>query len=396
MKKIAIVFSGDSRALNGAALYVNRFRTIEKELKESGIQPIICDNNNISNKATSDEEAVAIEKEYANGSVHAMKNRIKSMFEHSYIGNLLYLHYAFYKPGRESVSKNAQKLENADSLLVNDLPSAYYCMKSISKKPMFFIMHNSGQLLSMLESRLPFIKGQRAGKKLEGIAEDIFRHSKRIIFVSQKALELFCNEHPQYADKTVYIPVGIVDAVYKNERSTSPISFVCVGTVCTRKNQLSIVRAMKDVPKEKANLTIVGGGEKLQECIQYAKDNDLDNISFPGSVESILDYLNNASVFIMASLDEGLPAVGVEALRAGLPVMTTNVGGCSELVQGNGLLIEGTDSDSIARAMNRMIAEAEEIQEMGKKSRNLYEDNYSIEAMVSAYKKILVDGEYGE
>ena len=106
-------------------------------------------------------------------------------------------------------------------------------------------------------------------------------------------------------------------------------------------------------------------------------------------------YLAKSNVFVLASKDEGLPAVGIEALRSGLPILITDVGGCAELVQSNGVVLSGTNQKSIIQGMESIVSKQEQLPEMSRNSRLRYEREFSIEAMVQAYKKILVDEEYG-
>ena len=390
MIKVAVAYSGDSRGLNGAALYVNRFKKNKAIFEENGIQPFICDYNTISGKENDEKRILETERAYADSKIHTVKSIIKRILSHTYFGNLIYIRYAWKKPGLKAIRNNVETIANADIVIANDLFTAYYCIRIFPDKPLIFVMHNSGRLIKTFEDKLPHIKGKKLGNSLENIENDIYQKSKRIVFVSEIARRSFCEERKVYKDKTIYIPVGIENADYVLVKPLKPINFICVGTVCRRKNQVAIVDAMKKMDKNDACLTIVGHGEMLEECKKKVSSSGIKNVLFTGQVDSVEDYLNNASAFIIASLDEGLPAVGVEALRAGLPILTTDVGGCSELLRyQNGIIIQDPSSDAIYKEMSLLIDRKEQIQTMGKKSRQLYEDEYSLLAMVKKFKEIL-------
>ena len=71
------------------------------------------------------------------------------------------------------------------------------------------------------------------------------------------------------------------------------------------------------------------------------------------------------------SYAEGLPNVVVEALAAGLPTITSDVGGVSEVVHDKvtGLLVEPQDVRALARAIEYMLDNADKASEMAKRGR---------------------------
>lgn len=398
MKKIAVLYSGDSRALNGAALYVNRFRKFCKEFREAGIYPIICDFNNISSNISDENNIVKRETAYANSKSHRMKNKIKSVLSNTYIGSCLYIYLAWQKPGKKSIKINALKIKEADLLLANDMYSAYYAIKEYPDKKLFFVMHNSGILLKMMLDRLSKVKGTKKEKSLHKVETSIFEHAKGILFVSRKARDTFVSMFHQFNNKAFYVPEGIEDIDRKPNLDFLNVNLVCVGTVCDRKNQFTLVKAFENFKESEIKLSIVGNGTMLEKCKEYAISHSISNIEFTGSVKNsdIPNILSKSNVFILASKDEGLPAVGIEALRSGLPILITDVGGCAELVQNNGKILSGTAEKNIKDGIEYIIQHKNELAEMSKKSRELYEQEFSVKAMVSVYKQLLVDEKYGE
>ncbi|HCN5210433.1 TPA: glycosyltransferase, partial [Escherichia coli] len=100
-------------------------------------------------------------------------------------------------------------------------------------------------------------------------------------------------------------------------------------------------------------LDIAGGGEyldKLKEEFESYK-----NINFLGEVNSFNQYLNY-DIFALISDSEGLPMSALEAHTAGIPLLMSDVGGCKELVSGNGLLVSNDEKD-IERKLRKIIDE---------------------------------------
>ena len=72
------------------------------------------------------------------------------------------------------------------------------------------------------------------------------------------------------------------------------------------------------------------------------KEKKLENdVFFEGKLDSMKEFYNKIDCFLLFSKTEDLPMVIIEAFSAGLPVISTNVGGVSELIYPNvGLMID--------------------------------------------------------
>ena len=73
----------------------------------------------------------------------------------------------------------------------------------------------------------------------------------------------------------------------------------------------------------------------------------------------VADLLPGFDVFLITSRSEGLPRAMLEALAARVPVVATDVGGISELVDGtrNGILCREGDQDGLARGVLRILGD---------------------------------------
>ncbi|PRO67063.1 GT4 family glycosyltransferase PelF [Alkalicoccus urumqiensis] len=73
-----------------------------------------------------------------------------------------------------------------------------------------------------------------------------------------------------------------------------------------------------------------------EDCIALVQQNNLEeNVVFTGNV-NIKEYLPEIDVGVLSSISEGQPLAVLEGMAAGLPFVTTNVGSCSELINGIG------------------------------------------------------------
>ena len=89
-----------------------------------------------------------------------------------------------------------------------------------------------------------------------------------------------------------------------------------------QKNHKFLIDIFEEILKREKNcvLLLIGVGEKLDEIKKYVEKIDLnDHIRFLGNRSDVGELYQAMDVFVMPSLFEGLPVVGVEAQFSGLP-----------------------------------------------------------------------------
>lgn len=119
------------------------------------------------------------------------------------------------------------------------------------------------------------------------------------------------------------------------------------------------------------DLDIVGDGEYYQEL---KKEYDrYENIHFYGEIKGF-DKFSEYDVFVLTSESEGLPMAAIEATSASLPVILSNVGGCGEVVDQNGILIENT-TEELESALNTVFANYDSFYKAAQKQKNKFDIN---------------------
>ena len=93
--------------------------------------------------------------------------------------------------------------------------------------------------------------------------------------------------------------------------------------------------------------------------------------------------LAQSGIFVLSSQFEGLPLSILEAMRAGLPVIASDVGGIAELVQPNtGCLVPAGDSKALGAAIINLLNDDAQRAQFGQAGRRDYERLYSVREMV--------------
>ncbi len=139
----------------------------------------------------------------------------------------------------------------------------------------------------------------------------------------------------------------------KNKSSEKSINLINVGSYLKKKNQsflLEIVNYLKHQGFQ-VRCTFLGDGPLKKEVEQKAKKmNIYDECQFLGNVENVEEYLWKSDVYVHTATYEPLGLVLLEAMAAGLPVVTLDGGGNRDLIENgkNGFILNEQDSKLFA------------------------------------------------
>jgi len=133
--------------------------------------------------------------------------------------------------------------------------------------------------------------------------------------------------------------------------------YICVRAHEPLYNIPCVLKAFQRVCETcpEATLVLVGNGSEHERLKQLADRMGLKNVSFLGKVENrdIYRYLNQADVMVSAPLIDNMPVSLLEAMNAGLLVISSRVGGVPYMIENevNGLLFESNHDDELANLM---------------------------------------------
>jgi glycosyltransferase involved in cell wall biosynthesis len=161
------------------------------------------------------------------------------------------------------------------------------------------------------------------------------------------------------------------------------------------KDHALLLRALAGV-EEDYRLQLVGDGPLMHYAMHLSEALGIDGrVEFLGLRGDVKELLAQAQVFVLASNYEGFPISIVEAMRAGLPVVASDVGGVSESVCDgeNGFLVPRGDMPTLRNRLQKLISNATLRERMGAASRRRYVEEFTVERMVSktlaVYEKVL-------
>jgi len=147
----------------------------------------------------------------------------------------------------------------------------------------------------------------------------------------------------------------------KDVNFTKSKTLLYVGQLLTGKGIDILLKAMINIDKS-YKLKIIGSGPQNELLKNYTKKLQLeDRVEFMGSVkhEELIKHYQEAYCLIVPSrTPETFNLTGVEALKAGLPVIAADVGGITEWLRDgiNGLLFDSNNANDLSQKINHLIA----------------------------------------
>lgn len=221
-------------------------------------------------------------------------------------------------------------------------------------------------------------------------------YTDRIITVSRYDRELALAMHICPASKIVTIHNGVeAGSARRGQRPDRPMRIVMVARFEAPKDHSLLVRTLADCSFE-FELLLVGDGPTREDVEKEIKQLGLEEVArCPGTSEDVGADLEEADLFVLTSNWEGFPLSVLEAMRAGLPVVASEVGGIGEAVAHGetGFLVPRGDRDKLAEALRRLAEDHELRRRMGEAGRRRFEEQFTVEPMLAAtrglYREVL-------
>lgn len=130
---------------------------------------------------------------------------------------------------------------------------------------------------------------------------------------------------------------------------------------------------IKSIKGLNCKLYVVGAGGLRDSLESLCVTNNIQNVVFLGEISGF-DRFCDYDAFALISDSEGLPISALEAMSAGLPLVLSNVGGCQELIQNNGAIVDNTP-EAIKIGITDVMAHYETYQA---NSLRLFEETFSL------------------
>ncbi len=301
------------------------------------------------------------------------------------------------------------KVINPWAVLVNFFCGVKYILKlsSFLKERAFDVIHTHSLVGDLFVSLAWFLSG-RKGKLIwhtHNIQPKGFRRfmygvfaqwfPDKIVAVSKAVQNSL---PPSVKEKVVVIPncieeeENICDVDVREKYGVKDkLLVVTVGSIYPLKGQDIFIKASLEVLKKIRNVSffVVGGTpqgrskeyeDKLREMVRGFES----NFVFTGYVENASPYIKEADVVVIPSRMESFGLVALEAMREEKPVVCSNVGGLTEIVEDgvNGYKVDVGDYVSMANKMLRLLKDSATRKEMGRMGRAKFQKMCNVERFI--------------
>lgn len=402
MKHIDVIRPGSMYQIIGPVATLKRILNDRLFFLENGVDISIFNRGHFYQTL---EQLLEDNKVATGGTKHSIKEFLDRKAKYSYLISVALVEYAFRTIKRVVDGYLSQK-RNPDIIVLHAEPEAYWLLKALKKNKsaiktaVFF--HNDCIPFKMYLLYYPKLKDSRYWKKMMSRYEYIVNNADMLCFICEAGMKNMNSLYPQTIHKSALIINGITDLseaeindikIIKENRKDSSINLCCVGSVSVRKAQRKVIEALAILPEKQRSLyhlKVVGAGPDLPYCMELVEKNNMEGIvTFEGAVPNVDVYkhLAQSDIFILLSENEGLPISIIEAMRAGLAIISTNVSGIPELVSNNNGLLIKPDPTDLAKILQN--SDQYNWKQMGINSRELYENKFTFERMKRDYVNMI-------
>ncbi len=302
---------------------------------------------------------------------------------------------------------------------------AYKELKAVINSTKFDLIHCHTPAASML-CRIAARKARKKGATVMYSCHGFHFHNASpkknwlIYYPIERFLSRFCDyivtiNHEDFnraktfhAKNVRYIPSVGVDinkikqtSVNKQEYKKSigvpenAILLLAIGELIERKNHEVIIKALGKLKRNDIYFAICGKGPLLEYLQNLAKEQGIENnVLFLGFRQDIPKLCHTADISVFPSKIEGLGLAGIEAMAAGVPLVSSNVHGILDYVLDGktGFAVPPTDVDGFAKAIKTLADDAslrEGMKENCLKAVDPFELSNALNVMWDIYREIL-------
>lgn len=241
---------------------------------------------------------------------------------------------------------------------------------------------------------------QRSSRLVRRLIHLALQRVDASIVLSRRDAELLSKIAP--TKPVVYIPSSVDTKAYESSRTlhllSNPDHFVDLlflgGVDPYRKGLMTLLDALPHIIAEATYpiRLVVTGSDVSKEILEHSEAQIRKHIVFLGWVkeEDKIGLYKTCDLMILPSFDEGMPYALVEAMAAGLPVVSTLVGGIPDLIQDgiNGFLVRPGQPLELADRIIRLVNDPNLRKAISETNRRLAREQYSVQAMFRQIKQL--------
>jgi glycosyltransferase involved in cell wall biosynthesis len=221
----------------------------------------------------------------------------------------------------------------------------------------------------------------------------MFENAAQIVVLGKVWRDFVAERAPNAASRITIIPNSSARSSLPHTGGGDTVHILFLGRIGNRKGVPQLgeaLRRMLPIPGWRA--TIAGDGHvdiARQRSAEYGLDDRLD---IPGWVgpERVAELIAEADILALPSFSENLPVSVIEAMGAGLAVVTTPVGAVEDIVEDGvtGLLVPPGDVDALTEALTRLVGDKALRDRLGAAALAYHKDNLDLEHFSASMRQV--------
>lgn len=294
---------------------------------------------------------------------------------------------SYLKPSKLIIEKNIVEIKKNNVIIFQDIFTAYYFLKLEKRKKTILILHCEDNPFEQLLKYYPSLSNTKYHAFLIEIKEFVYKNISKVVFLSKRAF------NNNILMNSTFIYNGIPDLQnHKYSDSKNIVNLVCVGSMTGHKGQELIINSMKLLSSEDLSivkLIFIGSGPKEKDLKDLTNKLELSKyIYFYGIRNDVDVLLEEMDVLLLPSKSEGMPLCIIEAMRQGMFIVASDVGGISEMIDSSfGKLI--TRSPKEIAIVIKEILKGEVNCNYKINSRETYLKKFKLETMIMKYSNVV-------
>ncbi|MCY9875216.1 glycosyltransferase [Vibrio natriegens] len=239
-----------------------------------------------------------------------------------------------------------------------------------------------------------YVSEKRSTKIAMYISKILSKYVDGVIYCSDNARTQHEN-YGFYSRNSIYIPNGYMfdhDDYSKCNNTKECFVIGMLGRFNEAKDFNNLLKSFKITLSCCPNVFLRIGGKNVDhknvELMKIIDDLNIprDKLELLGPVKDVNSFYRSLDLYVLSSRNEAFPNVLVEAMSNSLPVVSTNVGDASLIINNNDYLVPPSDSEKLSNKILEFIGMSEnERNSIGIRNKELVLSNYSIEYVSDMY-----------
>lgn len=262
--------------------------------------------------------------------------------------------------------KIAFQTEAPSIIHAHGFKSAFYGQLCKTKDAKFIITHHGKTSHTLKVKVYEFIELQ------------MMKRASGVIAVSNEMKQMLINDGVKESKIQVVENLMTSKVMDKSAPRSHKLKLLFVGRLSPEKGCAVFINAIKTLPKDQFEVTILGDGIQRPELQTLAADN---TVNFLGFKKNVVEIMSQHDALIMPSYREGQPLTLIEACCMGMPVVASHIGGIPELINNgvNGILFTPGDAQKLSEALVVLEKNFEKLQAIAESIKQQYIQRFSPE-----------------